>query len=285
MLLRDRLVKSPAPIRVGAFLLTLMVLWLPFAAILQAVVQDANRLSILAMSLLLVEFLVLLRVWSQQVYQQSSAFQPYGLGNSRQQGAEFLQGLAIAIVVLFGLFWLQAGAGWLVWRSPPPHLPRLILEGAMTGLGVGFAEELVFRGWLLQELEHDYTPQASLWINSLAFAVLHFLKPWDQVWRSLPQFGGLLLLGLILVWAKRAGQGRLGLPIGLHAGLVWSFYIINVGNWISYTQRVPEWITGINQNPLAGLAGLVILSGLAVYMQRRSHHQQKRLERKVEKGH
>lgn len=268
MLSRDRLIKLPVFLRVSIFLLTLLLLWLPFAVVLQATIQDANLLNILAMSLLFIEFLVLLRFWGRRVYQRSQVFQHYGLSTHPQQLRELLQGLAIGIVTLFVLFWLQSGLGWLIWRSPPTNLPRLIVEGAMTGLGVALAEELVFRGWLLQELERDYTPKTALWIDSFAFALLHFLKPWDEVWRSLPQFGGLLLLGLILVWAKRAASGRLGLPIGVHGGLVWGFYLINVGKWVKYTQQVPEWVTGINRNPLAGIMGLIALAGLAVCMQR-----------------
>ncbi|MDX2215773.1 MAG: CPBP family intramembrane glutamic endopeptidase [Oculatellaceae cyanobacterium bins.114] len=271
MFSRDRLAKSPVFLRVGIFLLTLLLCWLPFAAILQAAIHDANRLNILAMSLLFVEFLVLLRVWTRRVYHQFPAFRSYGVGISQPQGLELLQGLAIGFITLFALFSIQGWLGWIVWRSPSPDLPRFVLEGALTGLGVGFAEELVFRGWLLQELERDYPPSTALWVNSLAFAILHFIKPWDEVWRSLPQFGGLWLLGLILIWAKRAGQGRLGLPVGLHGGLVWGFYLINVGQWVTYTQQVPEWVTGINHNPLAGIMGLLVLSGLAIYMRGRSH--------------
>ncbi|MBD2462914.1 CPBP family intramembrane metalloprotease [Oscillatoria sp. FACHB-1407] len=273
MFSRDRLAKSPAFIRVGIFLVTLLLGWLPFAAVLRVMVQDANLLNILAMSLLFVEFLVLLRFWGRRIYRQSAVFSSYGLGMSRQQQLDLMQGLAIGLISLFILFWVQAGLGWVAWRSPSPHLPRFFLEGALTGFGVGFAEELIFRGWLLQELEQDYTAKTALWINSFAFAILHFLKPLDEVWQLLPQIGGLWLLGLILVWAKWATQGRLGLPIGLHAGLVWGFYLINVGEWVDYTQQVPEWVTGIDRNPLAGIMGLLVLSGLAIAFRGRAQQQ------------
>ena len=79
---------------------------------------------------------------------------------------------------------------------------------------------------------------------------------------------GLLLLGLTLVWAKRAGGGRLGLPIGLHAGFVWGNYIINVGQLVKYSGQVPDWITGVNRNPLAGVTGLLFLGAIALGMSR-----------------
>jgi hypothetical protein len=112
--------------------------------------------------------------------------------------------------------------------------------------------------------------------------VLHFIKPLPEVIRTFPQFPGLVLLGLALVWAKRSTrrqlrltgvqhQGRLGLPIGLHAGLVWGYYMIHVGQLARYSGQVPQWLTGIDQNPLAGGAGLVFLMLLAAYMRWRSH--------------
>lgn len=266
----DRLAKSPFAVRVGVFLLMLALLWLPVAAILNYRISDANRLTIVAMSLLFIDFLVLLQVWGRWVYRESNSFRRYGLQGSRANALEWLQGLGLGFFSLFGMFVLQGWLGWVIWRSPSPSLLHIGLEGALVGLGVGLAEELLFRGWLTDELQQNYRPTTVLWASSLTFAILHFIKPLAEVWRTLPQFWGLLLLGLALAWAKRAGQGRLGLPMGLHAGLVWGYYIVNVGGLIDYSGQVPDWLTGVNQNPLAGGVGLVFLAILAGYMRGRS---------------
>jgi len=100
-------------------------------------------------------------------------------------------------------------------------LPQVILEGLIVALGIGFAEELLFRGWLLDELQRDYRPRVALWVDALIYAALHFIKPLAEILRTLPGFPALLLLGLTFVWAKRSHRSRLGLPIGLHSGLVW----------------------------------------------------------------
>ena len=138
------------------------------------------------------------------------------------------------------------------------------MEGLLTACGVSLAEELFFRGWLLTELEKDYSPAVSLWLNAVIFAILHFLKPAAEMLRTLPQFPGLLLLGLILVWAKRSHRNCLGICLGLHAGLIWSYYAVNVGELVQYTQRVPLWITGVDGNPLAGILGIGLLVIMAV---------------------
>jgi membrane protease YdiL (CAAX protease family) len=145
-----------------------------------------------------------------------------------------------------------------------------------VSLGIGFAEELLFRGWLLDELQRDYRPKTALWVDAAIYAGLHFIKPLSELIRTFITFPALLLLGITLVLAKRARgswegnfwRGRLGLPIGLHGGLVWGYYIINVGQLIDYPNQVPEWVTGIDRNPLAGFMGLLFLSALAFMMQR-----------------
>jgi len=70
------------------------------------------------------------------------------------------------------------------------------------------------------------------------------LLPPAEILRTLPGFPGLLLLGLTFVWAKRSRRSRLGLPIGLHAGLG-GYYIINVGQLVEYSGQVPDWLLAL----------------------------------------
>ncbi len=259
-----RLSQYPAPIRLGAFLLALLVLWLPFAAPIYLLVHDANLVSILTIVLLYGEFILLLRLWGKYVYNQPQLLRHYGLEMTRLNGVELLRGLAIGIISLLILFGLEGSLGWLVWQQPKVFFLKLILESLIVGLGIGFAEELLFRGWLLDELQRDYSKTVALWVDAVAYAALHFIKPLEAIIHTLPQFPALVILGLTQVWGKRWRRGRLGLPIGYHAGLVWGYYIINVGNLITYTKKVPEWITGIDRNPLAGVTGILLLSAIAL---------------------
>ncbi|MEL7054233.1 MAG: CPBP family intramembrane glutamate endopeptidase, partial [Cyanobacteria bacterium J06588_5] len=117
------------------------------------------------------------------------------------------------------------------------------------------------------ELEEGYSGPKALVMSALFFGATHYIKPWDEIVSSLPQLLGLVVLGMVLVWARRSPTGppgkqltRLGYPLGLHAGLIWGYYIVNVGGLSEYTGQVPEWITGIGNNPLAGLMGVVLLS-------------------------
>lgn len=243
----------------------LLLLWLPIAAPAYWLLSDSNTIALLTMPVLFVEFMLLLRWWGSRVYRQPHPLQRYGLFLDRRSGYELLQGLSVGTILLITLFMVEGWLGWVTWRSPS-GLIQIGLEGLLISLGVGVGEELIFRGWLLDELQRDYSGRRSLWLSSLLFAALHFLKPIPEIIRTSPQFLGLVVLGLTLVWAKRRTGDRLGLPIGLHAGLVWGFYLINVGELIRYTNHVPAWVTGIDGNPLAGVAGLLVLVGLACWM-------------------
>lgn len=263
-----RWVNAPLGVRLVAFLLTLAVLWLPFLGLGYGLIADANTRSIVTMSALFIEFLVLLWVWGRWVYGRSHPLQHYGLGLDRRNGRDLVQGLGIGGLSLLGLFVLEGILGWLTWNPWTIQLLPVGLAGLLVALGVGLGEELIFRGWLLDELQRDCRLAVALWADSVAFAVLHFIRPLPEILHTSPQFIGLVLLGLTLVWAKRGRGDRLGLSIGLHAGLIWGFYLINVGNLITYTHRVPQWLTGVNDNPLAGGMGLVFLGAIAYWAKR-----------------
>ncbi|HIK28637.1 MAG: CPBP family intramembrane metalloprotease [Oscillatoriaceae bacterium SKW80] len=256
----------PAPLRLVIFLFILAGLWLPLALPISLVISDRNLATILTMGLLFLDFLLLLQFWGKNVYQQPQLLKTYGLEATLQNSKDLLIGLLIGWLLVFSLFFLQRILGWIEWQPSPHFLPKIALEGLLSALGISFAEELVFRGWLLDELQRDYSRHTSLWVNAAIFAIAHFLKPPSEILRTFITFPALFLLGLTLVWAKRGRLGLLGLPIGLHAGLVWGYYIINIGHLVQYSPKVPQWLTGIDRNPLASLTGLLFLSALALFM-------------------
>jgi membrane protease YdiL (CAAX protease family) len=247
-----------------AFLLMLALGWLPLAVPIHLLLKDSNQASIVTLVILYAEFIWLVRFWGKQVYQQPNLLWWYGLEFSDRSGRELLAGLALGCSSLLLLFGTQGILGWLVWQPASMDIRRLMAEGLLVALGVGFAEELLFRGWLLNELQRDYSASVSLWVDAGIFALVHRIN----------QFPALVLLGATLIWAKRSrteltSQGRrdrLALPMGIHAGLVWGYYMVNVGNLVTYTDQVPTWVTGIDHNPLIGVMGLLFLSLLAFGM-------------------
>ncbi|GBD52074.1 CPBP family intramembrane metalloprotease [Microcystis aeruginosa NIES-298] len=259
----------PVPLRLGIFILLLLFLWLPIALPLyHFFATNANLVSILTLSVLYLEFLGLSHWWGRTIY-GDEGLADYGLIWRRKTLIKLINGLAISLFFTFSLFLSQGFLGWLNFLPANPQIGKIILEGFLVALAVGFAEELLFRGWLLGELEKDYRPAIALVISALIFALAHFIKPLAEIIRTFPQFPALVLLGLILGWAKRTCGGSLGKSIGLHGGLIWAYYILNVGQLIKYTGTVPDWLTGIDKNPLAGVMGLLFLTILAIWIRKK----------------
>ena len=256
----------------GLFVLTLLVIWAPLAGLITwgigqratAAAAAQNTASIFTLSLLYIEFMLLIRWWGKYVYQQPNLLQRYGLRQPRRNILNGLTGLGIGLISVFLLFIFQGTMGWLTWQPSRLFLPQLVIEGLLVALGLGFGEELLFRGWVLDELQRDYSWQRSLWVSSVIYAVLHFIKPIAAILHSWLTFPALVILGAALVWAKRVGQGRLGLAIGLHAGLVWGYYLVNVGQMVQYLPNAPALLTGLNGNPLEGGLGIGALGAIAV---------------------
>jgi len=257
--------RLPAGLRIIVFTLILLLLWLPIALPMYALIGDRNLVGILTLLVLYAEFIWLVRRWGKLVHRQSQMLWHYGLEWTPRLGRDLGAGLAVGLGCVALLIGVETLLGWVSWRSPGPGLGRVILEGLVVAVALGFAEELLFRGWMLDELQRDYAPVVVLWANAILFAALH-LRLWT--------FPALVLLGVALVWAKRSrgewvlGKRRdhLGLPWGLHSGLVYGNYILEVGKLITYTGKAPEWMTGLDRNPVASVMGLALLGGLALGM-------------------
>jgi uncharacterized protein len=269
--------------RIFIFLGLLAIAWLPIALPLYWLgnaFDYSNITEILALALLYIGFLVGLPRWGRQVHHWPNPLRHCGLSGTSQTAKNLAIALVIGVLGVFALFGTETLLGWATPTAPSPRLVRFVLEGLLMALAVGFVEEMMFRGWILAELEKNYSATAALLMDAVFFASTHFIKPWAEIVRTFPQFLGLVILGMALVWARRSpqsqrsgdkrlgekrsgGNGTLGYPIGLHAGLIWGYYIVNVGGLSEYTGRAPEWATGIDSNPLAGLLGLILLGAIA----------------------
>ncbi len=264
----NRLNNYSAPIRLSIFTLVLLSIWLPLATPIYLTISDSNLASIWAMAILLVEFLGWWWLWDRSLYQRSNIFQACGLLNTAKNRRDLFNGLAIGLWLCLSLFAIEAVFGWITILTPSIDLVKIIAEGLLSALGIGLAEELLFRGFILGELERDYSKVTAMWGSALLYALLHFVKPLSEVMRTLVTFPALLILGIVLVWAKRQHGDRLGICIGLHSGLVWGYYIVAVGELVEYSDNIPEWLTGIDRNPISGVMGLFWLTLLAGAMRR-----------------
>jgi uncharacterized protein len=257
----QRLTKLPTPLRILSFLLMWGLLWLPIALPIAHLVKDPNRASLITMPILYLIFLGLLQLWGRWGYGEP-LLPRYGMRRATAWIYEWLGGLGLGYGIVLLLFELQGAVGWIRWFNPVRPLPTVLLEGLIVAALVGLAEEILFRGWLLDELTRRYRPNVALAVSSVIYALLHCLR---LVPASL-QWIALALLGWALGMAKRVTGDRLGMSAGLHGGLVWAYYVLKVGQLFEYTNKVPMAITGWERNPLAGPIGILTMGGLAIGM-------------------
>ncbi len=194
-----------------------------------------------------------------------------------------LAGFGVAAGGVIVLVALQLSLGWRQWQPPQssaapeePDSPNgmgapssgpgpgaVLLAVLPLALFVGWIEELVFRGVLVNGLGQAMPALAVAIAVSLFFAVSHLL--WDGPAGS-PQLPGLALMGAVLVLGRWAAGGSLGLAWGLHAGWVYAIAAIDALALLKPGQDGPIWLVGIPCQPLTGVLPLALLGLTGVGM-------------------
>lgn len=258
---------APAITVVMAFFVVWVICWLPFAASVAIAIKwqpdqplpPEHKIPLLIPLYLLAPLIILGATWLEL-----GSFADYGFVVNLDILKLFLLGFGLGILGLVIVFACQYGLNWCYvelsnLRLVISTLPTIFL----VALLVGGIEELVFRGFVFNTLERDF----SLWVaaiaSSIVFALLHLV--WEQK-ETIPQLPGLWLMGMVLVLARLAGDGNLGIAWGLHTGWVCAIALIDTNKLITYTGQVSEWFTGKNQKPLAGLAGIICVLATGIIL-------------------
>lgn len=173
----------------------------------------------------------------------------------------FVRGLLKALLLLAGVCVVLLVGGQARWLGDLGG--GQVLNALALLLGVGFAEELLFRGWLWGELERLAGPQRAIGLQAAFFALVH---PWYRLSGIEPitLLIGLVLLGLALALQRRADGGVLWGAVGLHGGLVGGWFALQAG-LLQISPAAPAWLIGPGSpspNPIGGLLGLAGLGAL-----------------------
>jgi membrane protease YdiL (CAAX protease family) len=257
----------PSWVKLGGFLFFWLLIWLPLAIPLAkrsqwqpfAPLTAQQKLPLLGSLYLLAPLL-----WFVLCKLEGSSLADYGLQWDFALGRSLLLGMAIAISSLIAIFGLESVLGGIQGQfSNLSRLPALLLPLLVLGLVVGLIEEVIFRGIFINQLQADYPLLLAAALSSAIFALVHLV--WERQ-LTLPQIPGLWLMGMVLVWARWNDGGSLGLAWGLHAGWIWGLSLLDSSEVLNYTGRLPPWLSGIGQQPLAGAMGLfcLLLTGLVV---------------------
>jgi membrane protease YdiL (CAAX protease family) len=184
--------------------------------------------------------------------------------------SDIMVGTAIPGLLMGGIFAFESAVGWL--RFEAWAWEAASIAAVLRGLGVylvvfiftAIGEELISRGYQLQNLAEGVSLPWALLISAVLFASLHAANPGADA----ASFAGLLAAAYFLAYAW-VRTGKLWLSIGLHLGwnffegVVFGFPVSGLGVFRLIEQHVtgPALITGGEFGPEAGL---VVLPALAL---------------------
>lgn len=238
----------------------------PLAFLVPALPRDRLDLVGTAMALLLLLLSLPLRI--RRVWAERRPWRRLGVTAAPALVAQaFLRGLLKAALLLALVAAALLLSGQAVWQGQ--WTTAQLLNALALLLGVGFAEELLFRGWLWGELEQHLSARRALWGQALVFSLAHTRFNLGPV-EATALLGGLLLLGLALALQRRADGGVLWGAVGLHGGLVGGWFLLQ-GGLLELAAEAPAWLVGpggAHPNPIGGVVGWLGL-GVLIWMRRR----------------
>lgn len=246
----------------------LVALFLSLQLLAKALGLPAGAWPLFAAPWALLALLVSLPPRLRRAWKEPSPWCRLGVVASPRQALVALWGgcvKALALLAPIGLLLLVVGqARW------QPDLSLAELGNALAlGLGVGFAEELLFRGWLWGELAFHLGRARGALAQAALFSLVHARADLGLA-PLLGLFVGLFLLGLALALQRRADGGLLWGAVGLHGGLVGGWFALLQGALV-LGPRSPIWLVGpggSSPNPVGGLLGWLGLALLLLALAR-----------------
>ena len=200
-------------------------------------------------------FIFSLPKWFEIRWGLTNTWKLVGLERNRKIVLYFLKGFLLSIILISLILIPIMRTEWGYWIGNIS--PNKLINSIFLLIGVGLAEELIFRGWLLEELKNQFGIKKAILTQALIFSLVHigFDLPF---WEMVSILTGLFFLGILLSLLRLKDNNSLWGCIGLHGGLVGLWFITNNG-LLAIAKDSPKWLVGpgnINTNPLGGIFGI-----------------------------
>ena len=200
------------------------------------------------------------------------SFASLGLKLDKKMWADLLAGIGITFLMMGLIYLIEFSMGWInfegfAWDTESASSVTLNLLGVLVVfILVGWNEELLSRGYQLQNLADGINLVWGVVISSAVFGILHLGNP-NATWLSAV---GIFFAGVFLAYGY-VRTNQLWLPIGLHIG--WNFFEgvifgfpvsgLDIYRLTRISVTGPELWTGGAFGPEAGL---IVLPALALGM-------------------
>ena len=230
---------------------------------------SSNSQSILGTIITYILFLSILPSWGNNRWNTNNLWMSIGLDfkNKFKALKIFFSGFVFSFFLLFILVLFFFLCGW-VDRFDNIKLIEL-LNAILLIVGIVVAEEIVFRGWLLEEMVLLFGLRRGIIIQSIIFSFAHYRSD-IGLSALIPFFIGLFLFGIVLTLRRTIDRGSLFGCIGLHGGLVAIWYLIDSGMLV-FSIDTPYFLLGPSKemiNPIGSVFGITILI-ITLFIQRR----------------
>ena len=254
--------------QVGLYLVCLALFGIPIG-IFYALMPESSPHAILILSQLVELFAITLSVYLARKFFDRRTFVSLGLKLDSHATRDIVFGILLAALLMALVYLIEWAAGWLTVKSFAWEIQSIVqvIVGiaaiALTYVIVGWSEELLSRGYWLQNISEGLNLFWGVLISSLLFALAHLGNPnW-----SLLAIVNIAAGGVFLAFAYLRTR-QLWLPIGIHIG--WNFFQGPVFGFpvsgtdsfilIRHTVNGPELLTGGAFGPEAGLIILPIIA-------------------------
>ena len=175
-------------------------------------IPNTFQTTVLELFMLMATFAVV-GIFRRWVDRESFRSLGFGLKDVKE---ESLMGLSLGLVMMAAGFLLLLSLREISWEGTNPDAVKLVLSLVLF-IAVGFTEELIFRGYILNNLMRSMNRYVALVVSSILFSLVHMGNDNFNVISFVSILFAGLLLGLPYIFTK-----SLWLPVTLHFS--WNFF-------------------------------------------------------------
>lgn len=250
--------------RILIFILLLVSINAALSIGLRAVLGGLPRTSPLVLAI--IAFSATLATWLSRRFVDRKDFVSLGLTSLRIAWQDLAFGFVLSGVMAATVFVAMFALGYIgnieITASGGAALAMLAAPLFLTVL-IGFWEELVFRGYLLQNLAEGLGMNAAVVVSCLLYGAVHAANPNAGVLSTLI----IVLFGYLRIYGYLA-SGLLWLSMGMHIG--WNFFQASVFGYAAsghvedntlfrHEPTAPDWLSGGSFGPEASVLTIPVV--------------------------